>query len=388
MEHGEPERRGKKRESDIVNVEVGEEGSALFNMGGPLAARMLVKVQKKAKKVKQKRSWTIDPTNVYKVTWDIFMGVVTLYSVVEIPFRMAFIRLPSKQTWIEFPALFVLNTFVDFLFFVDIILTCFTAYSRHDDDILVTNWKRILKRYARTWLIPDVVSTFPFWTLTHGSQNRAGVGDIMPLLRMLRLVKLLRLARLASKMSRLSVSEHVNPAMLQLVKLLFKIVFVAHLIACFWFYFNDCEPFMRVQKRDDAWLHDAGLLDDWYNKHETKGACRSGYNSTCWIKCGEPTLSSRYLASVYWTIATMMAVGYGDIFATSPFERMYAIFTQLIGALSFGFIIATVTVIIETVDPVATAKREILEEIMRYAHERQLNTKLQRRYKVTRTMAE
>ena len=75
----------------------------------------------------------------------------------------------------------------------------------------------------------------------------------------------------------------------------------------------------------------------------------------------------------------MMAVGYGDIFATSPFERMYAIFTQLIGALSFGFIIATVTVIIETVDPVATAKREILEEIMRYAHERQLNTRLQRR---------
>ena len=54
MEHGEPERRGKKRESDIVNVEVGGEGSALFNMGGPLAARMLVKVQKKAKKVKQK----------------------------------------------------------------------------------------------------------------------------------------------------------------------------------------------------------------------------------------------------------------------------------------------------------------------------------------------
>ena len=176
-------------------------------------------------------------------------------------------------------------------------------------------------------------------------------------------------------MSTLTISDHVNPAMLQLVKLLCKIVFAAHLIACFWFYMNDCSPFIDIEPLDKNWVEENNPDD----AVETYPACQSRYGNSCWVKCGKAELGSRYLASMYWTIATMMAVGYGDIYATTPAERMYAIFTQLLGALSFGMIIATVTVIIETVDPVATAKREILEEMMRYAYERQLNTKLQRR---------
>ena len=60
-------------------------GSGVQNMMGGGAARMLVKVQRRAKKVKQKRSLTIDPMNRYKVAWDMFMGAVTLYSVTVSP---------------------------------------------------------------------------------------------------------------------------------------------------------------------------------------------------------------------------------------------------------------------------------------------------------------
>ena len=43
-------------------------------------------------------------------------------------------------------------------------------------------------------------------------------------------------------------------------------------------------------------------------------------------------LSTQYLVSFYWVIASMMAVGYGDIFGTTDSERMYSIMTQLLGA--------------------------------------------------------
>ena len=36
--------------------------------------------------------------------------------------------------------------------------------------------------------------------------------------------------------------------------------------------------------------------------------------------CREASVSERYIASVYWTIATMMSVGYGDISAGNPSE--------------------------------------------------------------------
>ena len=49
-----------------------------------------------------------------------------------------------------------------------------------------------------------------------------------------------------------------------------------------------------------------------------------------WMSCGEMgSQFSEYVAGFYWTIATMMAVGYGDISPTTPQERLFAIATQV-----------------------------------------------------------
>ena len=60
---------------------------------------------------------------------------------------------------------------------------------------------------------------------------------------------------------------------------------------------------------------------------------------------------SMYITSYYWTIATMMAVGYGDIAASTRGERIYAMLVQLVGAVSFGFIISTVSESLEAANP-------------------------------------
>ena len=74
----------------------------------------------------------------------------------------------------------------------------------------------------------------------------------------------------------------------------------------------------------------------------------------------------RYLKSLYWTIATMMAVGYGDIYATNNTERIYSIFAQIVGAFMFGLIIGTVQTVMETADARATIAKRELDDVVEY----------------------
>jgi len=65
-------------------------------------------------------------------------------------------------------------------------------------------------------------------------------------MRLFRLIKIASL--LKSKRSSFELSDYISPSFIKLVKLLFKIVFVAHLLACFWFFVNECEPIKYEDK--------------------------------------------------------------------------------------------------------------------------------------------
>ena len=208
----------------------------------------------------------------------------------------------------------------------------------------------------------DFVSTVPFdrwlpvlFPTTFADAEDIRVVKLVRILRLFRLFKLLKVFRISSKLSKFDINGFLSPSFIRLIKLLARIMFVAHLIACFWFLANDCHPVgdINAPPEDDL----------------------------VYVECGSHTLMSQYIAAFYWTIATMMAVGYGDISAQSNSERMYAIATQVVGSVAFGFIIATVTIIIETMDPEAAAKKFRRDELGDYLVERGYSRDLQKRAK-------
>jgi hyperpolarization activated cyclic nucleotide-gated potassium channel 2 len=63
--------------------------------------------------------------------------------------------------------------------------------------------------------------------------------------------------------------------------------------------------------------------------------------------CGDFDL---YMISIYFTVTTIMTVGYGDITAYNSTERGFCILLMLIGVISFSFMTGSLSSIISSYD--------------------------------------
>ena len=286
------------------------------------------------------------PENSFRLKWDIFVSLLIVYSTVVVPFRICFeVELQPMEQILEY-------VLVDLVFLLDIFLTFRTAFY-DDDEVLVTQWKPIAVRYLRTWFVVDTLSTLPIDGIVSAFVDNAARTDlnalkIVRILRLVRLIKLIRLLKLAKFSRSVVATLSLNPAMLRLLTLIVRIVYSAHFLACFWFYVSTFDPNTNL-----TWIFEHHLVN-------------------------EPIMS-QYIAAFYWTIATMMSIGYGDIYAVNDLERLYSIFVQLFGAMLFGFIIASVNSFLETYDPRASAYRSKMDSLKEYIRERSIPKGLGRR---------
>lgn len=189
-------------------------------------------------------------------------------------------------------------------FIIDVFLSLDTAY--YEDDKLVLSHKMIVLHYLRTWFMVDLLSSFPFDHVAFLIYGESGSSlrslKLLRVLRLSRLLKLLQLLRLRRRMNDIDSVNHSLIAFTQLMNLIGRILLMAHVLACGWFMVNSCDE-------DPS----PDMITDLY-----------------WRKCGGMDVLSRYLASLYYTIVTMMAIGYGDITGDDNGERIYALFTQVL----------------------------------------------------------
>ena len=91
-----------------------------------------------------------------------------------------------------------------------------------------------------------------------------------------------------------------------------------------------------------------------------------------------------YLVSIYFVITTITTVGYGDLSATSPTERIFGIVLMLLGVIGFSFATGVLSSIIsnyDNEDARYTAQLAILERLHKTYHDRfplELLTKLRK----------
>lgn len=112
-------------------------------------------IKYKTKRIKKCRP--IEPDSTFRTGWDLFGLILILYEAVVIPYRVAF-SIPSTGYHKFF------ELFIDSFFITDFGLNCYTGYYKKGN--LVLNRKKICKRYAKTYMVIDILAGFPYtWVI-------------------------------------------------------------------------------------------------------------------------------------------------------------------------------------------------------------------------------
>jgi hypothetical protein len=172
----------------------------------------------------------IHPHTPFCQVKDVFFMILVLYSSSWEPFVAAF------EEGDEFGSGFGL--FVDTLFWVDIAFNFFTGYEKTSGVELEP--KAVALNYFTGWFGIDFVATFP-WEIvleigmTEDDEIVSRPMQYAALMRLLRLIRILRILRLGRIIERLSTFFRMRSAFIKIVKLIFQLLLVVHLLACFFY---------------------------------------------------------------------------------------------------------------------------------------------------------
>ena len=299
-----------------------------------------------------KRRCFFRPESRFRKSWDLVQVLMLFYVAVAVPLRIGF-NIEAKPD--EFG--FYWEVVVDLYFWFDIFVQFRSAYLGVDKN-LITDSKLIRGRYFRSWFFIDVASCLPVTYIELILKKARGEEDLeanqsvklMKILRLLRLAKLLRLARINRLLQRLENEYEGLAAVLKIWKIILTIIFVAHLVACLWYYVGSQAkeydgvttlethpdeapgtPLYKTFGSADSIESPGSVLEGWVVKN--------GWDCLEFDpECSDATLFTRYLDAFYYSVTTLTTVGYGDRTPFTNSEKVFSILAELAGCIIFGII--------------------------------------------------
>ncbi len=192
--------------------------------------------------VNSSKPYIIHPLSVFHITWDLAVSVVLILTVITLPLTMAFEELNE--------AMFGFNLLVDAFFLSDVVKNFFTGFIDSDGVVHMEHGK-IVRRYSKTWFLPDFTSSVPIDLvlklagLQEGSLNSlAGGTKSIKLLKLVRLTKLFRLLRVGRAAKYIShwktmleekLSIRISESTIRMMQLFMLLIVLAHWIGCIQF---------------------------------------------------------------------------------------------------------------------------------------------------------
>lgn len=281
-------------------------------------------------------SWIVKPNTMNYHLWQVALIFSILYNAVFIPPLIAFFHFNHSAllTLIQ-----TLNIFSDIIYFTDILL-CMLVFAFVENNNFVVLREKMCKNYiTKKVFIVHVLASLPmdaFALLIMQSQNGYQALSMLQIIGLLRVNKLLRLVDINRLVT--CVEEYFfllwNSTMMNIwkvLKLMTVVYLTAHIIGSLFFFIAYNEHLIG----DYNWAYDSGILKECLfgaAVFEVMPRCDSGIDHRLIVK--------QYVTSVYWAVATLTTVGYGDVTPITSHEQIVTIIVFIIGTGIYTMVIS------------------------------------------------
>ena len=208
--------------------------------------------------------------------------------------------------------------------------------------------------YLSGWFFIDLSSSIPLdLILEANAQTLNGfiritkIPRLYKLLKMTRLVRILKLIKERNKILRyFNEVFKLNSGVERVLIAVLLILLFCHIVACLWYILNDFES----DSDYEIWIYMNNLQD--------------------------LEVMELYMASLYFTVQTVVTVGYGDLHCYSTYERMFASGLMLIGVFIYSFAIGSLTSLMSSLDQKNASYSKALAILAQIKKEYNINTPL------------
>nr|XP_057912871.1 potassium voltage-gated channel subfamily H member 5-like [Doryrhamphus excisus] len=308
----------------------------------------------------------------FKTTWDWVILILTFYTAIMVPYNVSFRTRQSNLVWL------VLDSIVDVIFLVDIVLNFHTTFVGPAGEV-ISDARLIRMNYVKTWFVIDLLSCLPYDIInafenfdedfitssSTGShlrdssvfhRNSTRMEDsVLPglssLFSSLKVIRLLRLGRVARKLD-----HYLEYGAAVLVLLVCVFGLVAHWLACIWYSIGDHEVIDETTNtiKTDSWLYQLALSIGTPYRYNASGTGQ-------WE--GGPNKDTLYISSLYFTMTSLTTIGFGNIAPTTDGEKIFSVAMMMVGSLLYATIFGNVTTIFQQMYTNTNRYHEMLNNV-------------------------
>uniref|UniRef100_A0A3P9J2V5 Potassium voltage-gated channel, subfamily H (eag-related), member 5b n=2 Tax=Oryzias latipes TaxID=8090 RepID=A0A3P9J2V5_ORYLA len=277
----------------------------------------------------------------FKTTWDWVILILTFYTAIMVPYNVSFKTKQNNIAWL------VLDSVVDVIFLVDIVLNFHTTFVGPCGEV-ISDPKLIRMNYLKTWFVIDLLSCLPYDIINAFENVDEGISSLFSSLKV---VRLLRLGRVARKLD-----HYLEYGAAVLVLLVCVFGLVAHWLACIWYSIGDYEVIDEVTNtiKMDSWLYQLAISIGSPYRYNVSGSGR-------WE--GGPGKDSLYITSLYFTMTSLTTIGFGNIAPTTDGEKIFSVAMMMVGSLLYATIFGNVTTIFQQMYANTNRYHEMLNNV-------------------------
>ncbi|KAM9798329.1 voltage-gated delayed rectifier potassium channel KCNH5-like [Neosynchiropus ocellatus] len=277
----------------------------------------------------------------FKTTWDWVILILTFYTAIMVPYNVSFRTKQNNLAWL------VIDSIVDVIFLVDIVLNFHTTFVGPAGEV-ISDAKLIRMNYMKTWFVIDLLSCLPYDIINAFENVDEGLSSLFSSLKVIRLLRLGRVAR--------KLDHYLEYGAAVLVLLVCVFGLVAHWLACIWYSIGDYEVIDETTNtlKTDSWLYQLAMSIGTPYRYNASGTGQ-------WE--GGPNKDTLYISSLYFTMTSLTTIGFGNIAPTTDGEKIFSVAMMMVGSLLYATIFGNVTTIFQQMYTNTNRYHEMLNNV-------------------------